>query len=189
MGFSLVLCRYFSGYFFKYSMSIRPFLFLFSLRSVYIRSPLTYFCNYGRYCLTISKMKIFSNFLIGDNYSFLYTCTTQALVPLKKIYAPSSSLLQGNYLPFSPSPLRLNIFRLFVILSLTQLYRYTPEIFLFSTATLKYTYRAPFRWIGHEYSANLALSTFQSLSRHRISKEIPGEISTENQKKPPFNYN
>jgi len=28
-------------------------------------------------------------------------------------------------------PLRLNIFRLFVILSLTQLYRYTPEIFLF----------------------------------------------------------
>ena len=29
---------------------------------------------------------------------------------------------------FSPSPLRLNIFRLFVILSLTQLYRYTPKI-------------------------------------------------------------
>ena len=56
-----------------------------------------------------------------------------------RIYAPSSSLLQGKYLPFSPSPLRLNIFRLFVILSLTQLYRYTPEIFLFSTATFKYT--------------------------------------------------
>jgi hypothetical protein len=36
-----------------------------------------------------------------------------------------------------------NIFCLFVILSLTQLYRYTPEIFLFSTATFKYTYRAP----------------------------------------------
>jgi hypothetical protein len=30
-----------------------------------------------------------------------------------------------------------------VILSLTQLYRYTPEIFLFSTATFKFTYRAP----------------------------------------------
>jgi hypothetical protein len=61
---------------------------------------------------------------------------------IKKIYAPSSSLLQGKHLhvPFSPSPLRLNIFRLFVILSLTQLYRYTPEIFLFSTATFKYTY-------------------------------------------------
>ena len=38
------------------------------------------------------------------------------------------------------SPLRLNMFRLFVILSLTQLYRYTPEIFLFSTATFKYKY-------------------------------------------------
>jgi hypothetical protein len=51
-----------------------------------------------------------------------------------KIYTPSSSLLEGKHLPFSPSPLRLNIFRLFVILSLTQLYRYTPEVFLFSTA-------------------------------------------------------
>jgi hypothetical protein len=60
---------------------------------------------------------------------------------IQKIFAPSSSLLQGKHLPFSSSPLRLNNFRLFVILSLTQLYRYTPEIFLFSTATLKYTYR------------------------------------------------
>jgi hypothetical protein len=34
-----------------------------------------------------------------------------------------------------------------VILSLTQLYRYTPEIFLFSTATFKYTYRAPLWFI------------------------------------------
>jgi hypothetical protein len=57
--------------------------------------------------------------------------------------APSSSLLQGKHLPFTSSPLRLNIFRLFVILSQTQLYRYTPEIFLFSTATFKYKYRAP----------------------------------------------
>ena len=62
---------------------------------------------------------------------------------IQKIYAPSSSLLQGKHLPFSPFPLRLNIFRLFVILSLTQLYRYTPEIFLFSTATFKYAYRPP----------------------------------------------
>ena len=69
---------------------------------------------------------------------------------IQKIYTPSSSLLQGRHLPFSPSPLRLNIFRLFVILSLTQLYRYTPEIFLFSTATFKYTYRAPLRRIGQE---------------------------------------
>ena len=57
---------------------------------------------------------------------------------IQKIYAPSSSLLQGKHLHFSPSSLRLNIFRLFVILSLTQLYRHTPEIFLFSTATFKY---------------------------------------------------
>jgi hypothetical protein len=40
---------------------------------------------------------------------------------IQKIYAPSSSLLQGKHLPFTPFPLRLNIFRLFVILSLTQL--------------------------------------------------------------------
>jgi hypothetical protein len=72
------------------------------------------------------------------------------------MYAPSSSLLQGKHiLPFTPSPLRLTIFRLFVILSLTQLYRYTPEIFLFSTATFKYKYRAPLRRIGQEYSAKV----------------------------------
>ena len=48
-----------------------------------------------------------------------------------------------KHMPFSSSPLWLNMLRLFVILSLTQLYRYTPEIFLFSTATFKYTYRSP----------------------------------------------
>jgi hypothetical protein len=69
---------------------------------------------------------------------------------IQKIYAPSSSLLQGKHLPFTPSPLRLNIFRLFVILSLTQLYRYTPEIFLFSTATFKYTYRDPLMYYENE---------------------------------------
>ena len=56
---------------------------------------------------------------------------------------PSSSLLQGKYLPFSPSPLCLNIFRLIAILPLTLLYRYTPDIFLSSIATFKYTYPAP----------------------------------------------
>ena len=86
---------------------------------------------------------------------------------IQKIYAPSSSLLQGKHLPFTPSPLRLNIFRLFVIFSLTQLYRYTPEIFLFSTATFKYKYRAPLRRIGQEYSAKVAFSIFQSLKRQR----------------------
>ena len=97
--------------------------------------------------------------MVLDNYQHTDTC----FIP--KIYAPSSSLLQDKYLPFSPSPLRLNIFCLFVILSLTQLYRCTPEIFLFSTATFKYTYRAPLRRIGQEYSANVASSTFKSLKR------------------------
>ena len=49
-----------------------------------------------------------------------------------------------------------NIFRLFVILLLTQLYRYTPEIFLFSTVTFKYTYGDPLRRIGQDYLANVA---------------------------------
>jgi hypothetical protein len=89
----------------------------------------------------------------------------QALVSFKKYMPPSSFLLQGKHLPFTPSTLRLNIFRLFVILSLTQLYRYTPEIFLFSTATFKYKYRAPLRRIGQTYSAKVAFSIFQSLKR------------------------
>ena len=84
---------------------------------------------------------------------------------IQKIYAPSSSLLQSKYLPFSPSPLRLNISRLFVILSLTQLYRYTPKIFLFTTATFNYTYRAPLRRIGQKYLANVACFIFKSLKR------------------------
>jgi hypothetical protein len=51
-------------------------------------------------------------------------------------------------------------------LSLTQLYRYTPEIFLFSTTTFKYKYRPPpLRRIGQEYSAKVAFSIFQSLKR------------------------
>jgi hypothetical protein len=79
---------------------------------------------------------------------------------IQKIYAPSSSLLQGKYLPFSLSPLRLNIFRLFVILPLIQLYRYTPEIFLFSTATFKYT--PPLRRIGQEYFSVIETDTATS---------------------------
>jgi hypothetical protein len=104
---------------------------------------------------------MFACFSVHSHYAFI----PQALVSFKKIYAPSSSLLHGKYLPFSPSPLRLNIFRLFVILSLIQLYRYTSEIFLFSTATFKYTYRAPLLRIGQAYSAIVAWSTFQSLKR------------------------
>ena len=94
---------------------------------------------------------------------------------IKKIYAPSSSLLQGKHLPFSPSPLRLNIFRLFVILSLTQLYHYTPEIYLFTTSTFKYTYRAPLRRIGQEYQRTqlvLFLSHWNGYSHFRFALDF-----------------
>ena len=65
------------------------------------------------------------------NYRSVQISVISSNLKIKKIYTPSSSLLQGKYLPFSASPLRVNIFRLFVILSLTQLYRYTPEYFSF----------------------------------------------------------
>jgi hypothetical protein len=74
---------------------------------------------------------------------------SQALVSFKKYMPPPLPYFKVNIFP---SPLCLNIFCLFVILSLTQLYCYTPEIFLFSTATFKYTYRAPLRRIGQEVS-------------------------------------
>jgi hypothetical protein len=107
-------------------------------------------------------LKLFTNF---QNIIVLVKIDAQALVSFKKIYAPSSSLLQGKHLPFSLSPLRFNIFRLFVILLLTQLYRYTPEIFLFSTVTFKYTYGDPLRRIGQDYLANVAWWKFKSLKR------------------------
>ena len=85
---------------------------------------------------------------------------------IQKIYAPSSSLLQGKHLPFTPSPLRLNIFRLFVILSLTQLFRFPPQIFSFLTSPIKFkTPPPPLRRIGQEYSAKVAFSIFQSMKR------------------------
>jgi hypothetical protein len=88
---------------------------------------------YGKFIVFSATYIMVVSFIVG------VTCTCF----IQKIYAPSSSLFQGKHLPFSPFPLRLNIFRLFVILSLTQLYRYTPEIFLFATPTFKYSYRDP----------------------------------------------
>jgi hypothetical protein len=41
---------------------------------------------------------------------------------IQKIYDPSSSLLQGKHLPFTPSPLRLNIVCLIVILTILKAY-------------------------------------------------------------------
>ena len=104
---------------------------------------LSYFQQYFSYIMATS-------FSCGRSQEYPERTTNTGTCFIQKIYAPSSSLLQGKHLPFSPSPLRLNIFRLFVILSLTQLYRYTPEIFLFSTVTFKYIYRAPLRRIGQE---------------------------------------
>ena len=98
------------------------------------------------------------------SYIILYDNITGTCF-IQKIYPPSSSLLQGKHLPFTPSPHRLNLSRLFVILSLTQLYRYTPGIFLFSTATFKFKYRVPLRRIGQQYAAKVAFSIFQSLKR------------------------
>jgi hypothetical protein len=90
---------------------------------------------------------------------------SQALVSFKKYMPPPLPYFKVNICPFPLPHFASIFFRLFVILSLTQLYRYTPEIFLFSTATFKYTYRAPLRRIGQEYSVNIAWSTFQSLKR------------------------
>ena len=110
-------------------------------------------CNFHLYVATFQQ-NLYIEYIRYSRACCTGTCFIQ------KIYVPSSSFLQGKHLPFTPSPLRLNIFRLFVILSLTQLCRYTPEIFLFSTATFKYKYRAPLRRIGQEHSAKVAFSIF-----------------------------
>ena len=98
----------------------------------------------------------------------------QALVSLKiyKYMLPPLPLLQGKHLPFTPSPHRINIFRLFVILSLTQLYRYTTEIFLFSTPTFKYTYPSDEldkniqqKWLGENLSLRWIFHIHSEFSR------------------------
>jgi hypothetical protein len=114
----------------------------------------------------------------------LYTLKITGTCFIQKIYAPSSSLLQGKHLLFTPSPLRLNIFRLFVILSLTQLYRYTPEIFLFSTATFKYKYRVHFLKILF-----ICFNTCSILSLHNVLtfEYLASYIVIEISFKDPFN--
>jgi hypothetical protein len=84
--------------------------------------PLIYWSGNFTTKLYISKLKKSIHCRGGSVITFIYEVT---LTPV----------LQFEILPFNPSPLRLNIFRLFVILSLTQLYRYTPEIFLFAFHT------------------------------------------------------
>ena len=63
----------------------------------------------------------------------------QALVSFKKYMPPPLPYFKVNISTFPLPHFASIFFRLFVILSLTQLYRYTPEIFLFSTVTFKYT--------------------------------------------------
>jgi hypothetical protein len=84
-------------------------------------------------------LNLISTFLLLPLGRYLCWWTTGTCF-IQKIYAPPPlPYFKVNICPFqSPSPLRLNIFRLFAY-SLTKLYRYTPEIFLFSTATFKYT--------------------------------------------------
>ena len=76
---------------------------------------------------------------------------SQALGSFKKYMPPPLPYFKVNICPL-PLPHFASIFFAYiVILSLTQLFRYTPEIFLFSTVTFKYKYRAPLRRIGQEY--------------------------------------
>jgi hypothetical protein len=83
---------------------------------------------HGEYKLHFSEMMMMSTLwfatilkfehILGKKDTLFSLNSSQVLVSFKKNICPSSSLLQGKYLPFSPSSLRLNIFRLFVILSL-----------------------------------------------------------------------
>jgi hypothetical protein len=93
---------------------------------------------------------------------------SHALVSFKKYMPPPLPYFKVNIFPLPIPHFASIFFAVFVILSLTQLYRYTPEIFLFSTATFKYKYRAPLRRIGQEYSAKVAFSIFQSLKRFAL---------------------
>ena len=113
--------------------------------------------EYDEFCMFLLNIEVF-NIMTPD---FPYTSENETKCTI--VYQQFREILNDRI--FTPSPLHLKFFRLFVMLSLTQLYRYTPEIFLFSTATFKYKYRVPLRRIGQEYSAKVAFSIFQSLKR------------------------
>ena len=100
---------------------------------------------------------------------------TQALVSFKKYMSPPLPYFKVNICPF-PLPHFASIF--FAYLWSFRWPNYivtTPEIFLVSTATFKYTYRAPLRRIGQEYSANvLKIARFGlTLSKWR---ELTGQV-------------
>jgi hypothetical protein len=89
---------------------------------------------------------------------------TQALVSIKIYMPPPLPSFKVNICHF-PRPHFASIIFAYLWSFPWTNYRCTPEIFLFSTATSKYTYRGSLRRIGQEYSANVAWSTFQSLKR------------------------
>jgi hypothetical protein len=101
--------------------------------------------------MTLNKFSFFFCFFF---HVFTYEIGTTGTCFIQKIYAPSTSLLQGKHLSFSPSPLRLNIFRLFVILSLTQYW----TIIVSKRRLLKIsvnetdTATSGLRWIFHMHS-------------------------------------
>ena len=90
------------------------------------------------------------------------TFVAQALVSFKKYMPPPLPYFKVNICPL-PLPHFASI--LFAYLLSFILYCYTPEIFLFSTATFKYKYLAPLRRIGQKYSAKVTFSIFQSMKR------------------------
>jgi hypothetical protein len=115
------------------------------------------------YFVAKNKITVRGRFNLIPNMRHIrdYGFKSQALVSLKKYMPPPLPYIKVN---FCPLPL-LRFASIFFAHLWSQLYRYTPEIFLFSTATFKYTYRAPLIRIGQEYSANVAFSIFQSLKR------------------------
>ena len=74
---------------------------------------------------------------------------------IQKIYVPSSSLLQGKYLSFSPSLICLNIFRLFEILTL-------PRYFSFRLPHLE----IPTRPHSDELDKNIQRTSLRLLFSH-----------------------
>jgi len=92
---------------------------------------------------------------------------SQALVSFKN-YMP---YLKVNICPFPLSHFA-SIFFVYLWSFRWPNYIATLEIFLFSTATFKYTYRATLRRIGQEYSGNVACFIFKS----QISETYWGEV-------------
>ena len=127
----------------------------------------TFFFGNCYFMKKVTPLFLYLFFLLNIQKHHLHVNITGTCF-IQKIYAPPPLLpyFKVNICPF-PLPHFSSIF--FTYLWSFRwpnlgLYRYTPEIFLFSTATFKYTY---LRRIGQEYSANVARSIFQSL------KQIP----------------